>query len=258
MSTPINLAAPVRGRVLFADDDADARDSLGELLRRLGYQCDCAADAAEARARLAVETYDVLLSDIHMPGNTGLELVSDVAGSGLPVVLLTGRPSLETAVRSVGLAVAGYLTKPPAPAELVRVLDRAVSAGRNLRLVREGRGRLRDWEAELARLEHVLADPVAAGTAGAPMEDYLRVSLRQIILMLTELERARQALDVLPGGRLRQVDYVAALRHTVDVLERTRRNFKSKELADLRRQIEWLLDGGSPPASDTRETGISE
>lgn len=258
MSTPTDPMVPLRGRVLFADDDADARDSLGELLRRLGYQCDCVADAAEARARLAVETYDALLSDIHMPGNSGLELAADVAGSGLPVVLLTGRPSMETAVRSVGLAVAGYLTKPPVPAELVRVLDRAVAAGRNLRLVREGRGRLRDWEAELARLEHVLADPTAAGAAGAPMEDYLRVSLRQVILMLTELERARQALDALPAGRLRQVDYVAALRHTVDVIERTRRNFKSKELADLRRQIEWLLDGGSSPARGTSEGGASD
>lgn len=85
------------------------------------------------------------------------------------------------------------------------------------------------------------------------MEDYLRVSLRQVILMLTELERARQTLDAGAEERVRRVDLAAALRHTVGVLERTRRNFKSKELAELRRQIEWLLDGRAgdePIASD--------
>jgi hypothetical protein len=84
-----------------------------------------------------------------------------------------------------------------------------------------------------------------ADRAGGAMEDYIRVSLRQAILVLTDLERATQALDRRAADKLRHVDHVAALRHTVDVLERTRQNFKSKDLADLRRQLEQLLGAGA-------------
>ena len=67
------------------------------------------------------------------------------------------------------------------------------------------------------------------------------MSLRQAILTLADLERATQVLDSRANDRLRAVEHVAALRHAVEVLERTRQNFKSKDLADLRRQLEQLL-----------------
>lgn len=239
-----------RARVLFADDDDAAREGMTVLLRRLGYDCECAATADEAIVKLGGASFDVLVSDIHMPGNTSLELVQTVAQSnpGLPVILLTGRPSVETAARSVRLPVAAYLTKPPDTAELKRVIDEAVADYRDLRLIRGGRDRLLEWEKELARVEQ-LAGEVPGQSAGAAMQDYLRVSLRQIILQLADLERATHVLDRRAKDRLRQVDHVAALQHTVEVLERTRQNFKSKDLADLRRQLEWLLAQKTGPAS---------
>ena len=99
------------GRVLFADDDRAAREGLAEMLRRLGYTCECAATAAEALEKLRVAPCEALISDIHMPGNTALELVEAAvqAVPGLPVILLTGRPSVETAARSVRLPVTAYL-----------------------------------------------------------------------------------------------------------------------------------------------------
>ena len=237
------------GRVLFADDDEAARESLAILFRRLGYTCECAASASDALAKLRENAPEALVADIHMPGNTALELVESVVQSapGLPVILLTGRPSVETAARSVRLPVAAYLTKPPDVDELVRVLDQAIGDYRDLCLIRDGRHRLREWERELAQVEQ-LARAHAADPARGPMQDYLRVSLRQIILLLADLERATQTLDRRAADRLRQVDHVAALRHTVEVLERTRQNFKSKDLADLRRQLEWLL--GDKPGAD--------
>jgi CheY-like chemotaxis protein len=230
------------GRVLFADDDDAAREGMAVLLRRLGFECECASTADEAIVKLGDSSFDVLVSDIHMPGNTSLELVQTVAKStpGLPVILLTGRPSVETAARSVRLPVAAYLTKPPDTAELKRVLDEAIADYRDLRLIRGGRNRLLEWEKELARVEQLAGDS-SDPSAGGAMQDYLRVSLRQIILQLSDLERATQVLDRRAQDRLRQVDHVAALQHTVEVLERTRQNFKSKDLADLRRQLEWLL-----------------
>jgi CheY-like chemotaxis protein len=163
---------------------------------------------------------------------------------GLPVVLLTGRPSVETAARSVRLPVSAYLTKPPDLAELARELDRAIANYREFHLVQTGRKRLQDWERELAQIETMLRQPSPDAGPGA-LEDFIRVSLRQAILTLADLERATQVLDVRASERLQAVEHVAALRHAVDVLERTRQNFKSKELADLRRQLEQLLARGS-------------
>lgn len=234
---------------MFADDDRAAREGLAEMLRRLGFACETATTADEALARLKASPFEALVSDIHMPGNVSLELVEAAtqAVPGLPVILLTGRPSVDTAARSVRLPVAAYLTKPPEMAELAKVLDQAIADYRDVTLIRAGRQRLRDWERELSQIEQLSRRAPAEG-AGA-MEDFIRVSLRQAILVLTDLERATQALDRRAAGRLREVDHVAALRHTVEVLERTRQNFKSKDLADLRRRLEDLLDQGAPPVS---------
>ncbi len=233
---------------MIADDDRGARESLLRMLGRLGYTCESAATADQALEVLRAAPAEVLLSDIHMPGNTRLELV-EAAGrvvTGLPVVLLTGRPTVETAARSVRLPVSAYLTKPPNIEELARELDRAIAEFRDFKLIQRRRQRLLDWEKELAQIEEMMRHPSAEVSTSA-LEDFIRVSLRQAILTLADLERATQVLDQRAAGRLRSVEHVAALRHTVEVLERTRQNFKSKDLADLRRQLEQLLarDAGS-------------
>jgi len=234
-----------RGLILFADDDSIVREGLAELLRRAGFEVTGVGSAAEALTRLKETEFDALISDIHMPGNSGLELIADVPqiAAGLPVVLLTGRPSVETAARSVRLAVTAYLTKPPDLAELSRILDQAIANYQGFRAMQAGRVRLRAWEKELDSVEQLLrqAPPTQAG---GPMGSYLRLTLRQVMLMLADLEQATKVLEQ-PGpvatATLTQIDHAAALRHTVDVLERTKQNFKSKDLADLRRQLESLL-----------------
>ena len=239
-----------RGRLLFADDDEAARESIATMLRRLGYTCATAANGAEAVEILRAAAFEALISDINMPGNAGLELVEATVQvtPGLPVILLTGRPSVETAAKSVRLPVTAYLTKPPDFDELTRVLDQAIADYRDFSLIQGGRQRLREWERELAQVEQ-LAQRTTSPAQGGPMQDYLRVSLRQIIMLLSDLERATQSLDRRAADNLRQVDHVAALRHTVEVLERTRQNFKSKDLADLRRQLEQLLGREGDPGA---------
>lgn len=235
-----------RGRLLFADDDAVVREGLAELLRRAGFVVTGVASGAEALAQLQQDEFDALISDIHMPGNSGLELIASVPQitAGLPVVLLTGLPSVETAARSVRLAVTAYLTKPPDLAELGKILDQAIADYRGFKAMRAGRARLQEWEEEIDRVEHLLRKAPLA-QAGGPMGSYLRLTLRQVILMLSDLEQASGVLEQpneTPAAVLTQIDHAAALRHTVEVLERTKQNFKSKDLADLRRQLEALLN----------------
>jgi len=237
-----------RGRVLFADDDRALREGLTAMLRRYGYECHSVATAAEAAEVLRAVEFDVLISDINMPGNVGLELIEALPqlAAGLPVILLTGKPTINTAARSVRLAVTAYLTKPPDFDELYRVLDKAVADHRGFLAMHRGRERLRGWEKELEQIEQVLRQSPGS-QPGGPMGSYLRVSLRQVILMLADIEQATHALDRGASGSLEHVDHVAALRRTVEVLARTKQNFKSKDLADLRRQLEQLLEKEGDP-----------
>ena len=128
--TSVPDSAPVsRGLILFADDERIVRDGLGGLLERQGFHCLGAATAEEAAEMLRATEFDVMISDIHMPGNAGLELIATVPqiDAGLPVILLTGRPTVATAARSVRLAVAAYLTKPPDTVELCQILDDVIA-----------------------------------------------------------------------------------------------------------------------------------
>ena len=233
------------GRILIADDDTAFRNSLATLLARHDFECVGAPDATAALAALESSQFDALIADIHMPGNAGLEFIEAVPQivAGLPIVLLTGRPSVETAARAVGLRVAAYLTKPPQIAELITLLQVSIADYRCLRCVEESRGRLRDWETKLACLSRALRNPKpAAATPSAG--DYLRSSLQHLLYELAALE---QSVAIWNRGSerkadLHRLDLIAAIRHTVEVLEQTKQNFKCQRLGDLRRQLTELLN----------------
>ena len=85
-----------------------------DLLRKEGYHCDCALDAATAAEMLRSDRYELLIADIKMPGNPQLELIKDLPNiaQDVPVILVTGYPSLNSAIQSVQMPVAAYLVKP--------------------------------------------------------------------------------------------------------------------------------------------------
>ncbi|MGE0454929.1 MAG: EAL domain-containing protein [Vicinamibacteria bacterium] len=126
------------GRILVVDDDAGLREALEETLRDAGYEVTSAGDAAGALETLASESLDAVVSDICMPGLSGMDLLRAVRARDpdLPVVLVTGSPSLETAIDAVALGAFKYLTKPVHGAELRAALDRAVGLRRVARLNR--------------------------------------------------------------------------------------------------------------------------
>jgi EAL domain-containing protein (putative c-di-GMP-specific phosphodiesterase class I)/CheY-like chemotaxis protein len=117
------------GRVLLADDDPSLRTALSRILARNGYVVTTAADGGQALNELkAGHRFDVVVSDLDMPGADGLSLLRTVRGNDLhlPVVLLTGSPALASAVAAVEYGAFRYLTKPASPAVLLDVVGRAV------------------------------------------------------------------------------------------------------------------------------------
>jgi EAL domain-containing protein (putative c-di-GMP-specific phosphodiesterase class I) len=114
-------------RVLVVDDDPALRAVSADILGDAGFEVDTAASGTEAVARLDRAHYDVILSDVSMPGMDGIQLLKRVREHDLdvPVVLMTGGPSLATAIKAVEYGAYRYLSKPVDATELVAVVQRA-------------------------------------------------------------------------------------------------------------------------------------
>jgi EAL domain-containing protein (putative c-di-GMP-specific phosphodiesterase class I) len=126
-------------RVLLVDDDASVRRDYARALRRAGWPVDTAVDGREAIEILARESYAVIVSDISMPGLSGIQFLRAVRQRDLdvPMVLMTGDPVLETAVEAVEYGAFRYLIKPIALAALTETVTAAVRMHRLARLKRE-------------------------------------------------------------------------------------------------------------------------
>lgn len=120
-----------RARILVADDEPLYLRTTGELLRKAGYDCECVADADAALAAMQNGKFDLILSDLHMPGNLKLELLHQGRSlwPDVPLIVITGVPSLPTAIESLRLGIADYLLKPVRYEDLLYSVRR-VLAGR--------------------------------------------------------------------------------------------------------------------------------
>ncbi len=104
-------------KVLVVDDDPVVGRSIDRILSPRGYAVISAASGAEALDRLAREDYDVVYTDIKMPGMDGLEVAARIKASRpwLPVVIVTGYGSEANEARAKDIGVAGFLRKPLSP-----------------------------------------------------------------------------------------------------------------------------------------------
>lgn len=109
------------GSVLVVDDDRRLRELLVKFLKDAGFRVQAAASAAEARAHLAAQQFDIIVLDIMMPGETGVELTKSLRASGnqIPILYLTARDSVEDRIEGFDSGGDDYLPKPFEPAELI-------------------------------------------------------------------------------------------------------------------------------------------
>ncbi len=106
--------------LLVVDDDNRIRTLLSRLLIENGYRVTTAASAAEARGRLEGLTFDLLVLDVMMPGETGLELARSLREtSTVPILMLTARSDIEDRIAGLEAGVDDYLAKPFEPRELL-------------------------------------------------------------------------------------------------------------------------------------------
>ena len=106
--------APARPRILVVDDEASIRELLEKTLAMSDYDVDTAPDGRTALERMRLYPYDLLITDLRMPGMDGLTVIREAKRykTDLPVIIITGFSTESSAIEAVNLGVAGYLTKP--------------------------------------------------------------------------------------------------------------------------------------------------
>ncbi len=134
----------MRYRVLIVDDEADSREALAELTQRWGYDVQTASDGTEALRRAIEGHPDVILTDLVMPNMDGLWLLRALRAElpDCPVVLLTGRGTIQTAVQAIKEGAYDFIEKPLEVPRLRIVLERALEKKETMREVQLLRRRL--------------------------------------------------------------------------------------------------------------------
>jgi EAL domain-containing protein (putative c-di-GMP-specific phosphodiesterase class I)/CheY-like chemotaxis protein len=119
-----------RGTVLVVDDEPLLLRAFARVLMRAGHEVHQASDGAEAQALIAKRRFDVAFVDLGLPGAGGLEVLARLRANdpGLPVVLMTGAPTLETAIDAVAAGALRYLVKPIDTPELLQAANDAIRA----------------------------------------------------------------------------------------------------------------------------------
>ena len=123
VSTPVGG----RARILVVDDEPSIRDLLSKTLALAEYEVDLAPDGKTAIERLRIVPYDLLITDLRMPGVDGLSVIREGRRlrPDLPVIIITGYSTEASAIEAVNLGVSGYLSK---PFRVPRVLAAAAKA----------------------------------------------------------------------------------------------------------------------------------
>ena len=150
--------------ILVVDDEEPQRRVLAGFLRKAGYEVEAVGSPDEALAVVAARTVDLVLTDLRMPGKTGIELLEAVRGLNpeIPVVVMTAYGTVASAVDAMKRGAADYLGKPVDLDELevlvARTLERRalVSENKALRAQVESRYRLAGLETSNARMQEAI------------------------------------------------------------------------------------------------------
>src|SRR5436305_14219491 len=121
-------AGKPRDRILIVDDDGDARELIASVLAEAGYVVEVASDGFDAINKLSAVRPDLVLTDLRMPGLTGVDLAQRIRGLGdVPVILTTGAETHDLCTGSEAYGAVACLTKPINLDELLWTIDTALA-----------------------------------------------------------------------------------------------------------------------------------
>jgi two-component system phosphate regulon response regulator OmpR len=198
--------------LLVVDDDRRIRDLLSRFLSSEGYRVSTAETAADARAKLNSLSFDLLILDVMMPGESGFDFTKSLrGGSSVPILMLTARDAAESRIKGLEMGADDYLSKPFEPRELslriANILKRtqpaaaapAEQVGFGPFVYHLARGELRKGE-EIIRLTDREREMLRI-LAGTPGETVSRMSLAGDAGTVSE-----RAVDVLVNRLRRKIE----------------------------------------------------
>jgi len=143
-----------KAHLLVIDDDANTLASLARAFRLAGYEATVCDNAARALDLVKAQRFDLILSDVVMPGKDGLALLADLKAAGVatPVVMISGQANIEMAVKATRLGAVDFLEKPLSTEKLMVTVENAL---RLVRLEQENR----DLRRRVGRHELVWSSP---------------------------------------------------------------------------------------------------
>ena len=119
--------------ISIVDDDESMREAIKALMRSLGYRVEAVASAQEFLSSRHVRRTSCLITDMQMPGMTGLELYQRLSASGkpIPTILITAYPDNGVRERALAAGVIGYLSKPFEENDLLACIRSALTHARS-------------------------------------------------------------------------------------------------------------------------------
>jgi DNA-binding NtrC family response regulator len=118
--------------ILVVDDELGIRDLLSEILNDEGHQVEVAENAAQARAARLRDRPDLVLLDIWMPDTDGVTLLKEWSSSGaltMPVIMMSGHATIDTAVEATKIGAAAFLEKPITLQKLLKAVEQGLARG---------------------------------------------------------------------------------------------------------------------------------
>ena len=184
------------GRVLIVDDEKSIRTTLKVFLEREGHTVDTAENATVALELFDQCHYDLVFTDIIMPKVSGVELLDSIKAraADIPVIIMTGEPTVDTAVKAVQAGAFDYVSKPMTKATLLKIADQAM----HVRELTEHKKRL---EAENYKYQENLEAMVNKRT------EALEKTTQSIIIVMNAMMELR---DPYTAGHQRKVGNLAA------------------------------------------------
>lgn len=113
-------------RILVVDDDEGSRRVMARLLHRAGFECITAGSLSEAKQRMAEEEFVLVLTDVNMPGGSGLDLLMGIDETDVATVMVSGADDPRLAATALDLGAYGYMIKPFGSSELLITVDSAL------------------------------------------------------------------------------------------------------------------------------------
>jgi len=228
---------PLEAHILLVEDDAEMRNLLTRFLRQNGYRVTGVGDGRHARETLANAAIDLVLLDVMLPGQSGLDILRELrARSRVPVIMLTARGDEADRVLGLELGADDYLPKPFSRPELLAriraVLRRAVGKAEGAAETRGDRVQFAGWSIDTRRRELT-----------APDGSIVDLSSGEYDLLLAFCEHPQRVLTREQLLDLTRGNATASIDRTVDVM-----------VSRLRRKLEPPEDG-APVIKTVRHVG---